>query len=604
MRWYRECAMELQPIAGGRRRLHILFMAAVGLLGWCTLIAAYALPGLPPGGEDGTLAAPLPVVLFLVVIVAARGMAFPLFPKTVVSLDGAFYVAATLCLGSVTAGILVAIALTLDASVRRVHTRDSRALAARDRLDSIAYVVFFGGMSGALLMISAWLFRADGALLGPEMDHLDVLFRVVGIGVTLLLLHYGVQAARLKIIGESIASFFRRTTLPGIVAEASLLPLAAVVVYLYDPDRPLGFSLLGATYLLINFALSRLTRTSDQLRHRVGELETLNAIARQLAASLERQELVTVVARETLRAIPQADSLTLARLDDDGHGELVLDHYERGNARFERIRAPAEGSAPARVLEVGEPLSIPDLDYSAYFPACSARRGSWVGIPMVMYGGVEGVIAIHSARPGALGAEQRQLLEAIGAQATVALQNARLYELAMVDGLTGLFVRRYFDARREEEIERARRYDTSFSVVMLDIDNFKALNDTHGHQAGDRVLRRLAAAVKREMRAVDTAARYGGEEIAMLLPRTSAAEAYQVADRVRAAIAGCEQEAGLVVTASLGVASYPECGASDSDELLARADRALYRAKRAGKNRVETDPPGGKELGAGADRGG
>ena len=90
----------------------------------------------------------------------------------------------------------------------------------------------------------------------------------------------------------------------------------------------------------------------------------------------------------------------------------------------------------------------------------------------------------------------------------------------MVDGLTGLFMRRYFDARIEEEIERSKRYGTPFSVVMMDVDDFKKLNDEHGHLIGDRVLRSIAHVVKSQMRGVDTAARYGGEEIALILPRT------------------------------------------------------------------------------------
>ena len=107
----------------------------------------------------------------------------------------------------------------------------------------------------------------------------------------------------------------------------------------------------------------------------------------------------------------------------------------------------------------------------------------------------------------------------------------------MVDGLTGLFVRRYFDARIEDEIERSKRYGQPFSVVMMDIDDFKHLNDTHGHQVGDQVLRAVAQIVKAQMRGVDTATRYGGEEIALVLPRTEMVAAYNQAERIRAAIA-------------------------------------------------------------------
>jgi diguanylate cyclase (GGDEF)-like protein len=582
-----------------RGSITAMFMALLGLAGWAVLLAAHALPESPAGGAMSETP-PLPFLIFLVVIVAARSMAVPLFTKTIVSLDSAFYVAATLCLGSVTAGFLVAIALTLDALSRLFFAGQARSRRRPDWIESLTYVVYFGGMSGALLMLSAWLFAVDSVALGPEMGRLEIFGRVLGVGLTLLLAHYSVQAARLKLLGRSFASFFRRTTLPGMVAEASLLPLAAVVVYVYHPDEPLGLALLGATYLVLNFAFSRLTRTSAALRQRVTELETLNATARRLAASLERQELVEVVAHETLRAIPEAENLTLAHREEEDAAEgggrdrdgaegvqLVVDHYDRKRSRFRRIRASAQASAPAWVLSHGESRLIPDVSRSELLPASGEARGAWMGVPIVIYGQVEGVLAVHTPRPGVLGPDHLRLLESIGAQATVALQNARLYELAMVDGLTGLFVRRYFDARLEEEVQRARRYGAGFSIVMMDIDNFKELNDTHGHQAGDQVLRAVASIVRREMRAVDTAARYGGEEISFILPRTGVVEAHNVAERVRGQVAGFETEAGLSVTASFGVASYPESGASDADELLALADRALYRAKRAGKNRVE-----------------
>src|SRR5690606_39282125 len=114
---------------------------------------------------------------------------------------------------------------------------------------------------------------------------------------------------------------------------------------------------------------------------------------------------------------------------------------------------------------------------------------SWLGVPLFTYGECDGVVAVQSTRVAAFRPEHQRLLESLALQIAAALQNAHLYELAMVDGLTGLFVRRYFDARIEEEIERSRRYGTAFSEIMLDVDDFQKLNDTHGHLVGDRVRR-------------------------------------------------------------------------------------------------------------------
>ena len=178
-------------------------------------------------------------------------------------------------------------------------------------------------------------------------------------------------------------------------------------------------------------------------------------------------------------------------------------------------------------------------------------------------------------------------------QIAAALQNAHLYELAMVDGLTGLFMRRYFDARIDEEIERSKRFGTPFSVVMIDVDDFKKLNDTYGHLIGDRVLRAIANTVKQQMRGVDTAARYGGEELAIILPRTEMLNAYNVGERIRSAIVDLrittddDTPKVLNVTASFGISSYPESRVSTGEDLVRKADQALYRAKKMGKNRVE-----------------
>jgi diguanylate cyclase (GGDEF)-like protein len=218
---------------------------------------------------------------------------------------------------------------------------------------------------------------------------------------------------------------------------------------------------------------------------------------------------------------------------------------------------------------------------------------SWLGVPLFMYGECSGVIAVQSSRVAAFKQEHQRLLESLALQIASALQNANLYELAMVDGLTGLFVRRYFDARIEEEIERSKRYGSPFSVVMMDVDDFKKLNDEYGHLVGDRVLRAIANVVKAQMRGVDTAARYGGEEIAVILPRTEMVGAYSLAERIREAIAELrittdeDPPKALGVTASLGIAAFPESRAADGEDLVRRADRALYRAKKTGKNRVE-----------------
>jgi diguanylate cyclase (GGDEF)-like protein len=166
----------------------------------------------------------------------------------------------------------------------------------------------------------------------------------------------------------------------------------------------------------------------------------------------------------------------------------------------------------------------------------------------------------------------------------------KLYERtersAVTDGLTGLFNASYFREALRREVERARRHGFKISLVLFDLDDFKGINDTKGHLAGDKVLVRAAAVLRESAREIDVAARWGGEEFALILPETARTGAYVVAERVRARVEShFRRGRGPRVTVSGGVASWPEDGAGMED-LIRKADQAMYRAKALGKNRV------------------
>jgi two-component system cell cycle response regulator len=168
------------------------------------------------------------------------------------------------------------------------------------------------------------------------------------------------------------------------------------------------------------------------------------------------------------------------------------------------------------------------------------------------------------------------------------LFHEEIYQLSIVDHLTGLHNRRFFDDSLEREFSRARRYRRSFSMLMLDIDWFKRVNDRYGHPAGDFVLQGVASLLKEALREDETVARYGGEEFGLLLPETELSVAVNVAEALRAAVAAARfdhQQVTINVTASIGVATLIGSGRGAA-ELLARADKKLYEAKRSGRNRV------------------
>jgi diguanylate cyclase (GGDEF)-like protein len=166
----------------------------------------------------------------------------------------------------------------------------------------------------------------------------------------------------------------------------------------------------------------------------------------------------------------------------------------------------------------------------------------------------------------------------------------KMNSLIIREGLTGLFNKVYIRQRLEEEFYRAKRYNHQLSLLMIDLDNFKALNDRYGHTAGDHLLRYFSQLILETLRPSDIAARYGGEEFLVILPETDQVEAGTLAERLRLRISLYpfrldSRKEDILFTISIGVSSYPEFGQS-TEELIALADEALYRAKKNGKNKV------------------
>jgi diguanylate cyclase (GGDEF)-like protein len=181
----------------------------------------------------------------------------------------------------------------------------------------------------------------------------------------------------------------------------------------------------------------------------------------------------------------------------------------------------------------------------------------------------------------------------VARSAALALENAELHKktegLTIIDELTEAYNYRYFVQKLQEEKRRALRYDLPLSLIMVDIDWFKKLNDTHGHEAGNTVLRHLSQIIKGCIRDVDIFSRYGGEEFVIILPQTSQREATTIGERIRERVENAEIDAGtagrLTITVSVGISSFPENGKSQED-LVSVADQALYRAKGEGRNLV------------------
>lgn len=215
-------------------------------------------------------------------------------------------------------------------------------------------------------------------------------------------------------------------------------------------------------------------------------------------------------------------------------------------------------------------------------------------LPLLAYGEVLGLLHIHLDGSLAPSGASLQCAEAIAEQTALALANGRMRQVLQTqsirDPLTGLYNRRFMEETLERELARARRSDACLSVIMLDLDHFKQLNDSYGHPAGDSVLKATAALLMRALRASDIACRFGGEELFVILPDCTLESAVTRAEAIRAEFAAMtlfELGQPLTVTASFGVASTAVCGA-DQSLLLKAADTALYRAKQSGRNRVRS----------------
>jgi diguanylate cyclase (GGDEF)-like protein len=323
-------------------------------------------------------------------------------------------------------------------------------------------------------------------------------------------------------------------------------------------------------------------------RQRARQLQAINSIAQQSTAVIDLEDLLARVCSEIQRAF-QVPHVSLCLRED---GDLVL----RAQQGTLTPLLPAGGHLPSdcepwlRALESGETLIENDLSAA---PGCFrlfAEAVSRMSIPLISFGQTLGVLTLHSSERHAFRKSELQPLEAVADICASSIQNAhyveRIRKLSYLDGLTGIFNRRYFELRVLEEIERARRSGIGMALVIADIDQFKTINDEFGHLLGDEVLRQVSSLFHQQLRKIDVVCRYGGEEFAILLANTNAQHAVGVADKLRRVVEGW-QFPGVprTVTISAGVAALPEHGSS-RDELVNAADKALYAAKQVGRNRV------------------
>ncbi|MBF5041449.1 sensor domain-containing diguanylate cyclase [Aggregicoccus sp. 17bor-14] len=339
------------------------------------------------------------------------------------------------------------------------------------------------------------------------------------------------------------------------------------------------------------------------MRRTVEQLAASNEIAKALTSTLELREVLSLVmqkVRELLK--PRNWSLLLY---DERTGRLYFEiAVGEGAEALKRLQvAPGEGIAGA-VFASGRAQRVDDVSgepgFSRRFDAASAfHTRSLLAVPLVARGRVLGVIELVNGEGDAPFSDgDLQVLTAIADYAAIALENARNFrrvqELTLTDEHTGISNARHLRAQLEQEVLRSLRFHHPLSLVFLDLDRFKAVNDTHGHLAGSAALREVGEVLVSCARQVDVVCRYGGDEFALLLVETGLDGAQPIAERVRDALRErrflAQQGLDVRLTASLGVATFPE-HAQDALGLLKAADQAMYAAKARGRDDVCIAPP-------------
>lgn len=329
----------------------------------------------------------------------------------------------------------------------------------------------------------------------------------------------------------------------------------------------------------------------DEMNRKAEELAFFVDVGRALTSTLDLKAILKTVMDKT-RDLIQGEAWSILLVDEERQ-DLVFEVAtgEKGK-KLEKKRLKKGQGIAGWVAQEGVPLIVPDVRkdqrfFSGFDEKTKFTTRSVMAVPIISKEQVIGVVEVINKKGGdSFGRKDLDLLLKLVDQAAIAVEHARIYQkmadLAVTDDLTNLFNMRYLARTLEVEIERARRHGASVSLIFIDLDHFKEINDQHGHLMGSRVLIEVAQILLRNIRSIDVVARYGGDEFVVVLPQTDPAAAFAIAERVRRSIAGHTFLKGeglqIRLTASCGIAAYPD-HAKSKEDLIRLADEAMYRVK-------------------------
>jgi diguanylate cyclase (GGDEF)-like protein len=325
--------------------------------------------------------------------------------------------------------------------------------------------------------------------------------------------------------------------------------------------------------------------------HRISQ----EIVTASVYSETSRDQIYTAVHKAASQLMP-VEAFAITLLDEEKHEVEAVYLIDKGG-RSPTMRIPQGEGLTGRVLALGMSLYIEDVQANSntagvHFGSPESVR-SILAVPLRFGDRLIGMISAQSYQPHAYTTEDQYLLEMLAANTAIAIQNAdllkKIHWLGITDPLTDLYNRRGFFDLAGREVERFRRFGHPFCALMVDIDNFKQVNDTHGHAIGDQVLIALAKGLELQIRDVDFIGRYGGEEFVIVLPETELPAAIQAAERLREYVENqpiTTDRGVLSITVSIGVAKFEE-NIPELAILIDRADSAMYLAKQSGRNQVK-----------------
>ncbi len=338
-----------------------------------------------------------------------------------------------------------------------------------------------------------------------------------------------------------------------------------------------------------------LEETKGHLEAKIQDLHSIYEVSTAIAGTLDTDELFRIIGERVMRTLGLNDFCILLYNSEKRRLTCRASAGSPQSLSDDFHIAPGEGVS-WRVFETGDPVYIPDVRTTPEFRYYGGRRmdvRSFMCVPLLSKGKVIGVLNVNHPEPNAFDAESLATMRVLATHMAIAIENAEMFQfvktLADKDSLTLLYNHGAFHAKLNVELERAARYGRPLSIIMLDLDCFKEINDAYGHIVGDRILVMTAGVLCAHLRKSDVAARYGGDEFAVILPETDLAATATIAGRIAAGISQVRLDTrkGEVISFSASI-GYAAClpDSKDRDGILNVADRLMYESKRRGRGGI------------------